>query len=116
MKTLIVFLATIAGITATVSAQDAAPKVATDEATREWTKGNKTFTARFEKLVGNTVVFSKVGSDGKSGAKLGAALDSLSKDDQKWIHEYVKVQQAEKLAAWKQARTRARQAQRPRRY
>jgi hypothetical protein len=117
MKTLIVFLAAVAGITAPVHAQDAVPKAAApDAATREWTKGNKRFTARFEKVVGNTAIFSKVGSDGKSGSRLGAALDSLSKEDQKWIREYVKVQQAEKLAAWKQARTRARQAQRIRRF
>jgi hypothetical protein len=118
MKTLLVFLAAVTGmgITATVYAQNAVPQAAPDAATREWTKGNTKFTARFEKLTGNTAVFSKISSDGTSASKLGAALSSLSKEDQKWIHEYVKVQQAEKLAAWKQARTRARQTQRTRRY
>src|SRR5260221_14533644 len=58
MKTLLVFLAAIAAITATVDAQNAVPNAAPDAATREWTKGNKRFTARFEKLVGNTAVFS----------------------------------------------------------
>jgi hypothetical protein len=116
MKTLVVFLAAVAGTTATVHAQNAAPADAPDAATREWTKGNTRFTARFEKVIGNTAVFSKVVSDEKKSMKLGAALDSLSKEDQKWIREYVKVQQAQRVAAWKQARTRARQAQRMRRY
>jgi hypothetical protein len=116
MKTLIVYFATVLGIAATVYARPATPEIVTDAATREWTRGNRKFTARFETVKGNTAVFSRVASDSQSGRKVGAPLNSLSKEDQKWIHDYVTVQKAEKLAAWKQARARVRQIQRARRY
>ena len=116
MKTLIVFLtAATSGISATAYAQSAL-QAAADVATREWTKGNTKFTARFERVRGNTAIFSKVGRDGKSRQLMGAALESLNQEDRAWIREYVKGQRAEKLAAWKQSRTRLRQSQRLRRY